>query len=92
LPDNDEIYGKGATGEIWKGMMAEQLGNALAKEGGIGIAESLAKGGSTKLADEKQIFEKNRGDRMHQATQIIDENQMKALDKFLPGDHAVKKT
>ena len=41
--DSEEIYGKGTAGEIWRGMMAEQIGDVLAKGGGIGIAESLAK-------------------------------------------------
>jgi flagellar protein FlgJ len=39
--DSEELYGKGTSGEIWKGMMAEQLGNALARGGGIGIADRL---------------------------------------------------
>lgn len=41
--ESEEIYGKGTAGEMWRGMMADQLGEALAKGGGIGIAESLAK-------------------------------------------------
>ena len=39
--DSEELYGKGTAGDIWKGMMAEQLGQALAKGGGIGIAERM---------------------------------------------------
>ena len=39
--DSEELYGKGTAGEIWKGMMAEQLGAALAKGGGIGIADRM---------------------------------------------------
>lgn len=39
--DSEQLYGKGTAGEIWKGMMAEQLGAALAKNGGIGIAERM---------------------------------------------------
>ena len=39
--DGEELYGKGTAGEIWKGMMAEQLGAALAKNGGIGIADRM---------------------------------------------------
>ena len=39
--DSEQLYGKGTAGEIWKGMMAEQLGAALAKGGGIGIAAHL---------------------------------------------------
>ena len=41
--ESEELYGKGTAGEIWRGMMADQLGDALSKGGGIGIAESLAK-------------------------------------------------
>ena len=39
--DSEEVYGKGATGDIWKGMMAEQLGNTMAKGDGIGIAKQM---------------------------------------------------
>ena len=39
--DSEELYGKGTAGEIWKGMMAEQLGSALAQGGGIGIAARM---------------------------------------------------
>ncbi len=44
LPSESEgIYGKGTAGEMWRGMLADQLGEAIGKGGGIGIAESLAK-------------------------------------------------
>ncbi len=39
--DNEEMFGKGTAGEIWKGMMAEQIGGVLAMGGGIGIAERM---------------------------------------------------
>lgn len=41
--DSEEVYGKGTTGEIWRGMMAEQIGDVIAQSGGIGIAASLMK-------------------------------------------------
>ena len=41
--DSEETYGKGTAGEMWRGMMADQLGEALGKGGGIGIAESLVR-------------------------------------------------
>jgi flagellar protein FlgJ len=50
LPENEEVYGKGTAGEIWKGMMADQIGDALAKGGGVGIAESLMKNSGTGAA------------------------------------------
>lgn len=39
--DSEELYGEGTAGEIWKGMMAEQLGAVLARGGGIGIAARM---------------------------------------------------
>jgi Rod binding domain-containing protein len=42
LPDeSEEVYGKGNAGEMWKSMMAEQLGSTLAASGGVGIAEQM---------------------------------------------------
>ncbi|MCX8996133.1 rod-binding protein [Rhizobiaceae bacterium BDR2-2] len=39
--ESEEVYGKGSAGEFWKSMMAEQMANAVAERGGIGIAEQL---------------------------------------------------
>jgi hypothetical protein len=41
--DANNIFGKGTAGTIWRSMMAEQLGNEIAKGDGIGIAKQLAK-------------------------------------------------
>ena len=41
LPKSDTLYGKGAAGEIWKGMMADQIGTEMSKNGGVGIAEKM---------------------------------------------------
>jgi peptidoglycan hydrolase FlgJ len=41
--ESEQVYGEGTAGEMWRGMMADQLGEALGKGGGIGIAEALAK-------------------------------------------------
>lgn len=42
MPKNTEsVYGKGMAGDMWKSMMAEQMANATAEAGGIGIAKSL---------------------------------------------------
>lgn len=40
--ESEEVFGKGTAGGIWKSMLAEQLGNQLAKGKGIGIAKELA--------------------------------------------------
>lgn len=89
MPDSEEIYGKGASGEIWKGMMAEKLADEISKDGGIGIADSLANHGATRTRD-KKTDESNRGDRLHMATQLIDEKQMNVLDKFIQGAEPLK--
>jgi flagellar protein FlgJ len=42
MPQNAEnTFGKGNAGAIWKSMMAEQLGNQIAKAGGVGIATGI---------------------------------------------------
>ncbi|MDI4234865.1 MULTISPECIES: rod-binding protein [unclassified Bradyrhizobium] len=44
LPQNaSEVFGKGTAGTIWRSMLAEQIGNEMAKGDGIGIAKQLAK-------------------------------------------------
>jgi len=43
LPAKSEAaFGKGVTGEIWKGLLADQLGSAVARAGGVGIAKQVA--------------------------------------------------
>ncbi len=37
----DTVYGGGTAGSMWKGLMAEQLANQLAKTGSVGLAEML---------------------------------------------------
>lgn len=42
LPQNaEQVYGEGTAGDIWKSMLAEQLGKQMARSGGIGIADRL---------------------------------------------------
>ena len=42
LPDgNEEFFGEGTAGDIWKSMLAEQIGTVIASAGGIGIAERM---------------------------------------------------
>jgi Rod binding domain-containing protein len=40
--DSDVNFGKGVAGNVWRSMMAEQLGTAVANAGGVGIAKYLA--------------------------------------------------
>lgn len=44
LPKNAaSVFGKGNTGDIWKSMLAGQIGAQIAKAGGVGIARTLAR-------------------------------------------------
>lgn len=43
LPKDSAVnFGKGVAGDVWRSMLAEQLGSAVAKSGGVGIAKFLA--------------------------------------------------
>jgi Rod binding domain-containing protein len=45
LPRNaSNVYGRGTAGEVWRSMLAEQLGGQLARSGQVGIARALAAG------------------------------------------------
>jgi Rod binding domain-containing protein len=71
-------------------MMAEQIANEIAKEGGVGIAEKLMDNGSMKGKDKAEKAEINRADRLQMETQLINQHQLQALDKLLPGDDSRK--
>ena len=76
--ESEEIYGKGTAGEMWRGMMADQLGEVLSKGGGIGIAESLAKkSGVTVDPKEKDV------DRV--AAGMVQSMQREAFADLTPG-------
>jgi hypothetical protein len=45
LPSNSEaLFGKGTAGEVWKSMLAEKLGDELARSNQVGLAKRLAAG------------------------------------------------
>lgn len=39
----DTFYGGGLSGDMWRSMLAQELGQALARDGGIGISERILK-------------------------------------------------
>lgn len=85
--ESEETYGKGTAGEMWRGMMADQLGAAISKGGGIGIAESLAK--SSGIGAGSAEKDKNT-DRI--ATGMVQALQREAFADLTPGikDHDKK--
>jgi peptidoglycan hydrolase FlgJ len=50
--ESEEVYGKGNAGEMWKSMMAEQMGSVLSESGGVGIAKQMY----------SEALERTRGD------------------------------
>ena len=51
--DTSSVYGEGLSGEMWQNLLAEQLGNAVAKRGGIGIADRILR--DYYVAGEKRV-------------------------------------
>jgi hypothetical protein len=47
----NDLFGKGTAGNVWRSMLAEQLGNQLAQGKGIGIARQLASSASAQRDD-----------------------------------------
>jgi len=46
LPKNaTNVYGRGTAGEVWRSMLAEKIGEELARSGQVGIAQRLAASG-----------------------------------------------
>lgn len=39
--DTESVYGEGLAGDMWQSMLAEQLGQTMARRGGIGIADRI---------------------------------------------------
>lgn len=39
--DTESVYGGGMAGEMWQSLLAEQLGQTMARRGGIGIADRI---------------------------------------------------
>lgn len=84
---SEELYGKGMAGDVWKGMMAEQLGAVLAKGGGIGIAarmlaDRVAPGLAPESANGIGSNVSNR------ASSLVNEIQMQILADISAADDA----
>jgi Rod binding domain-containing protein len=71
--ESEDVYGKGAAGDIWKGMMAEQLGNVMSQGNGIGIAKQMY----------HEQLEKQRGNIVNASTDKDDRNvALSMIDEF----------
>lgn len=79
LPSSETLYGKGSAGEIWKGMMAEQMGNTIAKNGGIGIAEKMYQEQVTKMRNTGAVNSATNENDKKMALSAITDFQRKTL-------------
>jgi len=79
LPSSETLYGKGSAGEIGKGMMAEQLGNTIAKNGGVGIAEKMYQEQVTKMRNTGAINSATNENDKKMALSAVTDFQRKTL-------------
>ncbi|SIQ55123.1 Rod binding protein [Rhizobium sp. RU20A] len=89
MPSDDEnVYGQGLAGDTWKSMMAEQIGDVVAKSGGIGIAASLMRkeGLSSPENNHGLVNASNDVSSVNLAASIVQEHQRKAVAGVLPGN------
>jgi flagellar protein FlgJ len=75
--DSDNVFGKGNAGDIWKSMMAEQIGDVISKSGGIGIAEQLAGAEGT-----DRVQASLDGNSRNLAASLVQEYERKTLTGF----------
>ncbi len=43
MPSDETFFGKGVAGDTWKSMLIDQIAGEMAKHGGVGIADQLAR-------------------------------------------------
>lgn len=76
--DAETFFGEGTAGDMWKGMMAEELGTMLAKGGGIGIAESLLRQAAERQGAPDDVATSDAQGNL--ATALLQELQRTTLD------------
>ncbi|OBZ92761.1 rod-binding protein [Pararhizobium polonicum] len=81
--ESEEIYGKGTAGDMWKSMMAEQIGNVMAQGKGVGIAESMVTDRIVGSEGPDRVNASLDGNDSNVAQSMVQEYQRKAVSKFL---------
>jgi flagellar protein FlgJ len=84
--ESEEVYGKGTAGDIWKSMMAEQIGNVMAKGDGIGIASSMVSDRLIEGTDADRVKASLDGNDLNVASSMVQEYQRKAVADFMATD------
>jgi peptidoglycan hydrolase FlgJ len=86
------VYGEGLSGDMWKSLMSQQLGTAVADAGGIGIANRLLKDhyveGDAKVAlsGVSSGPEKARHNREHDLSSALVQELQRRLTADIAGD------
>lgn len=92
--DSEDVYGKGAAGDFWKGMMAEQIADQVSKQGGFGIAKKLYEQSLQHARGQVPNATTNEKDRQ-MAISMITDIQRQVLSPGMATDtqtHTAKKT
>ncbi|KQY26250.1 rod-binding protein [Rhizobium sp. Root482] len=84
--ESEEVYGKGTSGDIWKSMMAEQIGNVMAKGNGVGIAESMVTDRIVGSDGPDRVNASLDGNDNNVALSMVQEYERKAIDSFFKTD------
>lgn len=84
--ENEEVYGKGTSGDIWKSMMAEQIGNVMAKGNGVGIAESMVPDRIVGSDGPDRVNASLDGNDMNVAQSMVQEYERKTVAKLFGTD------
>jgi Rod binding domain-containing protein len=90
--DAGSVYGEGLSGDMWKSLLAQQLGTVISDRGGIGIADRLLKDhyyeGDTKvaLAGVSQGPDKDRLDQKHRLSDALVQELQRKLTSEIAGD------
>jgi peptidoglycan hydrolase FlgJ len=79
--DSENVVGKGTSGDIWKSMMAEQIGDVISKSGGIGIADQLAAGDAR-----ERVNASLDGNSRNLAASLVQEYERKTLTGYTTED------
>lgn len=84
--ESEDVYGKGTAGDIWKGMMAEQVANVMAEGDGVGIAKSMVTDRIVGTDGPDRVNAQLDGNDNNVAMSMVQEYQRKAVDSFLGDD------
>lgn len=82
--DGDDVYGKGTAGDIWKGMLAQQIATVVSKRGGIGIADHLLAGHVSGLGLKDAPQSKLSGSNLNVAHGLVNQLQMQTFSHVMP--------